>query len=557
MSRVNLMIGVLTTELQREAVREFFQLFKIPWSFCDESNATSFSAVVTTVPGAPLPKASLLICSGPAESAVDAHLTLIPLPGSEVLTYADMRFRVHTRLAAFAGTDHNSRVIVTNDAGQAVGIVTQHDGMKVLRLGYDLFAEVDHLRSTGQAPADALSPAIDIHISILRDALLDSGITVVEIPPHPHGHEFIVCLTHDIDFIGIRHHKLDHTFFGFVYRVCRSLFRARLYGWRTVARNFRALASLPAVYLKMIPDFWYPMDRYSEIEGHRPSTYFFIPYAGRPGRNATTGRAFLRAAPYDVNEYAGALQRLEEQGREVGVHGIDAWCDAPTGADELSVIRAITQRKDIGIRMHWLYFTDGSPKTLEETGYLYDSTLGYNDAVGFRNGTTQVFQPKGVSRLLEVPLNVQDTAMFFPDRMNLGEGAAFALCRKLIAHLVRFGGVLTVNWHDRSLVPERNWDQFYIKFVKALTDLNPWFAQMRSVTEWFQRRRDIAFDSVEILPDRIVIRSRNGEPSEASTTDQLPLPCFRVLLPPRGRPPIEVPLDGSGLASVDLPHRLG
>src|SRR5206468_10163146 len=67
--------------------------------------------------------------------------------------------------------------------------LTQHDGMKVLRVGYDLFGEVRFLLSTGQPPSNALIPTLDIHISMLRTWILEAGIPVVEIPPVPAGFE--------------------------------------------------------------------------------------------------------------------------------------------------------------------------------------------------------------------------------------------------------------------------------------------------------------------------------------------------------------------------------
>ena len=39
--------------------------------------------------------------------------------------------------------------------------------------------------------------------------------------------------------------------------------------------------------------------------------------------------------------------------------------------------------------MHWLYFDQNSPKTLENAGANYDSTVGYNETVGYRAGTAQ------------------------------------------------------------------------------------------------------------------------------------------------------------------------
>ena len=64
---------------------------------------------------------------------------------------------------------------------------------------------------------------------------------------------FVVCLTHDIDFVGIRHHMFDHTMWGFLYRstvgAVRNLCRRQDVGPRVCCEIWRAAASLPFVYL--------------------------------------------------------------------------------------------------------------------------------------------------------------------------------------------------------------------------------------------------------------------------------------------------------------------
>src|SRR5439155_25937613 len=109
------------------------------------------------------------------------------------------------------------------------------------------------------------------------------------------------------------------------------------------------------------------------------------------------------------------------------------------------------------VRMHWLYFSEDSPRILEEAGFSYDSSFGYNNTVGFRAGTSQAFCPLTAQSLLELPLTIQDTAMFYPAHLNLHEAEALDSCRRLIESASRFGGALTVNWHTRSLSPERLW----------------------------------------------------------------------------------------------------
>ena len=93
-----------------------------------------------------------------------------------------------------------------------------------------------------------------------------------------------------------------------------------------------------------------------------------------------------------------SIARLGAAGCEVALHGIDAWIDSSKGREELDEIRRLTRDSGIGVRMHWLYYDRNRPRTLESAGATYDSTVGYNETVGYRAGTTQAYQPIGVQR---------------------------------------------------------------------------------------------------------------------------------------------------------------
>ena len=181
-------------------------------------------------------------------------------------------------------------------------------------------------------------------------------------------------------------------------------------------------------------------------------------------------------------------------GCEIGLHGIDAYINEDSGRVELAQIRQLTGSKNIGVRMHWLYFGEQSARILEKVGAAYDSTNGYNEAIGYRAGTTQVFRPLGSTRLLELPLHIMDTALFYPDRMNLSPREAAKRVNRIIAQAVEFGGVVTVNWHDRSIAPERCWDEFYVDLVRELKDQGAWFATAEQAVAWFRKRRAAAVE---------------------------------------------------------------
>ena len=74
--------------------------------------------------------------------------------------------------------------------------------------------------------------------------------------------------------------------------------------------------------------------------------------------------------------------------------------------------------------MHWLFFDEHSPGVLDQAGFSYDSTVGFRETIGYRAGTMQVYKPLGVKNLLELPLHVMDTALFYPSYLNLGENEA-------------------------------------------------------------------------------------------------------------------------------------
>ncbi len=157
-----------------------------------------------------------------------------------------------------------------------------------------------------------------------------------------------------------------------------------------------------------------------------------------------------------------------------------------------------TGQVDVGVRMHWLYFAQGSPQALEQGNLCYDSTVGYNDAIGFRAGTAQVFRLLRSDALLELPLIVQDTALFYPERMGLSEKTAMDRCRQIFEHAAKWGGAVTVNWHTRSLSPERLWGNFYKQFLQEMRQFRVLFVTAGDAVQWFRARRSVNIEEVHV-----------------------------------------------------------
>lgn len=535
------MIGVIAPLSQHDAVREFFELFKTPWEFyrSDQHYEVLVCADSAKVPNR---SAKLMVIYGSHELSFDADENVqvnSKRCGSRILLAHGMRIPIYTDSVTFAF--NGTSILVDEESRQAAAYVAKHaKGSVVVRVGYDIFKEITALLTEGQPCTNASIPSLELHISVLRDLIVASGVLLVEIPPVPNGYRFIACLTHDVDHPSIRCHKFDHTMFGFLYRATIGSLLAVLRGracLRTLLTNWVAALKLPFVYLGFAKDFWNQLHAYTTLEGGPRSSFFVIPFKHRPGARGDDLAPPRRASGYGAADIAVEVRQLLSEGHEIGLHGIDAWHDSSKGREELEEIRRLTGVQDVGARMHWLYFDKRSPAVLEDVGVDYDSTIGYNETIGYRAGTAQVYKPLQVVRLLELPVHIMDTALFFSSRQNLSSAEAGRLVDAIIDNAVRFGGVVTVNWHDRSIAPERLWRNFYITLIDDLKRKGAWMASARETVLWFRKRRSATFDNVDSKSGvRVAIAS-------VDTGKDLPGLCLRIhnapepreLLSPEGR----------------------
>lgn len=499
------MIAVLADEVEHPIVREFFELFKTPWEFhhdsskCDVLICSGAKAVKST--------AKLVLSYGAKETFLDRQERICAEHCQAAISYQRERIPLYGRCLTFrGGTAHD---LVEESTQASLEQETVSESQTVVRIGYELFQEIRHLLQYGQPPINARIPTLDLHIALLRDLIVSHSIPLVEIPPVPAGYSFISCLTHDVDHVGVRNHKFDHTMFGFVYRaIIGSLldFFRRKKSLRDVVVNWIAAFSLPLIHLGLVRDFWSQFDRYIDIEKGLASTFFVIPYKAVAGWLDGGSAPSKRATRYDISDIAEQLGRVRLAHCEVGLHGIDAWHDSEKGRAELERIRQVTGGQEIGVRMHWLFFNERSPAQLEKAGFSYDSTAGYNETVGYRAGTTQAFKPLMVKRILELPLHIMDTALFYTSYMNLSPDEARTVVDGFIENATRFGGALTINWHDRSIAPERLWGDFYVRLVEDLKSKRAWFSTASQAVSWFKKRRSAVIESVIREGDSFRIR---------------------------------------------------
>ena len=194
---------------------------------------------------------------------------------------------------------------------------------------------------------------------------------------------------------------------------------------------------------------------------------------------------------YNIEDVTEELKFIVKSGWEVGLHGgYYSFNDLSAVKQEKSRLEKALGREVMGYRNHYLRFE--SPTTwdiLEKCGFKYDSTYGYTNAMGFRNGMCHPFRPYNVQRqewidIYELPLHIMECAMF--DLVKPDE--AWGLVKQMVDRVELNKGVLTVLWHNDIFgCPFRvHWSALYEKILRYGREKNAWMTSGEALWRWWK-----------------------------------------------------------------------
>jgi peptidoglycan/xylan/chitin deacetylase (PgdA/CDA1 family) len=294
----------------------------------------------------------------------------------------------------------------------------------------------------------------------ISNFLIQNGLN----PEYPEGKKFAVCLTHDIDF------------------VCTGMLN-------TATKTLKALKNGHFVEASMLPfsrinKKWSPLWNFGlimELEEKygAKSTFYFLTLDS--GNEDFT---------FSIEELDGELGHILDDGWEVGLHGGHEAYNNPTEIKrKKQKLEKVLKKEVIGYRNHYLRFkTPETWELLAEAGFSYDSTFGYHDCAGFRNGMCHPFSPYNLNKgkeidILEIPLNIMDTTLF--SQMHLDFEQAWNLTEKLILTVERQRGVLTILWHNTYM--QGDYLEFYIKILQYCAQKGAWMASAAQIFNWWKK----------------------------------------------------------------------
>jgi peptidoglycan/xylan/chitin deacetylase (PgdA/CDA1 family) len=307
-------------------------------------------------------------------------------------------------------------------------------------------------------------------------------------PTWPEGKPFAVCLTHDVDEVSLCALKQTLRFRKLQILCGKSAFQKM--------RSFAGLFSDMSRDLMngFNEDPLHCYERWLEVEKKfgAHSTFFFWPGLSAVTKHHHTDCAYELYDPVVFDNQkctvAEMMREIDRKGWEIGLH--PSWYSFDD-VDELKrqkdALEKALGHEIVSVRQHYLHYDIRiTPAVHATAGFKYDSTLGFNDNIGFRFGTSypwHLYDLKAEKELpiMEIPLIVQDGAMLNPDKgMRLDEETAFQYIKQIAKAVEKVGGVLTLLWHPNSIIKE-DWWNLSLKTLGYLKKKDAWFGAVREI----------------------------------------------------------------------------
>ncbi len=158
---------------------------------------------------------------------------------------------------------------------------------------------------------------------------------------------------------------------------------------------------------------------------------------------------------YRVEQIAAQLSAAAKREFSIGLHGsYGSVVDGGSLKYEAKRLGESVGEKMLGSRQHWLRFDDHAKlyASLENAGMIYDSSLGFSETCGFRNGANFAFPPYDFAKekpceFLEIPLVIMDGSLEQASRSE--NKAPQEVASEILEQSRKWGwGGISLLWHN-------------------------------------------------------------------------------------------------------------
>jgi hypothetical protein len=269
-------------------------------------------------------------------------------------------------------------------------------------------------------------------------------------------------LSHDVDYIEkTLPLRLKQTAFN-GYNTLKAIAEPKIF-IKKIIKTFCFLFSSPSYWCF---DYWQKI----ENTHNKKSTFYVYAKVGK-----VSFRKWLLDPSYDIANnkiLQKKLKQLNDDGFEIGLHGsYESANDFEKLKHEKETLEKALGFEITKTRQHWLnYFEDVTPYSHSKL-FKFDSTLAWNDIIGFRSGIASKYKPfdfkeeKAFDHQI-IPQIIMDSNVYdYANDERIYEKARNILT---LSKTISKNTYVSISWHQRVCSADYNWHLFYEDLLSSL-----------------------------------------------------------------------------------------
>jgi len=265
---------------------------------------------------------------------------------------------------------------------------------------------------------------------------------------------FKLDLSHDVDYLKKTTQLiLKQTAFN-TYNLLKSLGSPK----RFISR-LKATISFPFIsHQYRCFDYWKDVEL---GKGQNSIFYVYVKTRGRSLKEWLIDPSYnLKSNPVLQNK----LAELNAAGFEVGLHGsLKSAVNIDMLKEEKEGLERVLSRPVTRVRQHWLNYSESKTPSYHNELFAVDSTLGWNDRMGFRSGCASKYRPWDHANnkafdYFVIPQVLMDSNIF--DYSNIEDAKEKAI--SMLQGMKKFKNVnASISWHYRTCSNDYKWHKVY------------------------------------------------------------------------------------------------
>jgi len=315
-------------------------------------------------------------------------------------------------------------------------------------------------------------------------------------PTYPDGKKFAICISHDVDVLFSAKNEMKDG--GLKYTGgFRNLMHLTKHEFQLRLKKSNVSNSINKI---LNPNFNLIRTIEKEQKINAVSSFYFL--------SLTEDEQDFN---YNPNQIKDQFKLVTDAGSEIGLHGgHQAYASSEKIIAEKNLLEKATGVKIKGHRNHYLKFTTpNSWYNQARAGLLYDTTFGYADCAGFRNGMCYPYIPYDLSKkefidIIELPLIIMDVSLLNYMRLTFEESRK--LIEDLIEKIKSINGVVTFLWHNTYMDGEMG--KFYDFFLNYISKQDAWITTSEKLVEWYKEQGYLKQIS-EIIENKLIEKNGN------------------------------------------------